>query len=265
MTTAGHPTGPTDSTGSQWSAIVLAGGTSRRWGGRDKTAVRLSGRSVLGHAAAAALPEAVALVVVAPTDHPARGEIDAIAAAAGRPVSWTLEHPPGGGPVAGLAAGVAGLPIGLAGPAAGAPVQGTGMGSGTEPAGQPAGQVVVVLAGDLPFARTALARLLAALDAEPADAAIGIDPSGRRQPLLAAYRVPALRPRLSGQVAGQPLRQVLAGLRVVDVPVSAEEAFDLDTPEALATAESILHENSNPPLVDSRHSVPQQSSMLYGT
>jgi molybdopterin-guanine dinucleotide biosynthesis protein A len=212
-----------------WAAIVLAGGTSRRWGGQDKTAAVLGGLPVLCRAVAAVLPGTTHLVVVAPQDHPARGAITASATDAGCPLSWTREEPPGGGPVAGLAAGIAAL--------------------GPRPPGR-----VVVLAGDLPFARAALPRLLAALGPtgdpadqpagdtpdDPADVALGRDPDGRRQPLLAAYRTAAITPRLAGPVRDLPLRAVLSGLRAVEVPVTDRESLDLDTPESLARAQHLI-------------------------
>jgi molybdopterin-guanine dinucleotide biosynthesis protein A len=208
--------------------VVVAGGTARRWGGVDKTAVELGGRAVLLHVLEA-LPRGVPAVVVAPADHAARAAAEIV----GRPVLWTREDPPGGGPVAALAAALA-VPV------------------------VRAADVAVVLAGDLPFARPAVPRLLAALterdgtdlDAaldEVLDAAVGVDESGRRQPLLAAYRLGPLRAAvaaLGGRPPGRPpgpwtgraLREVLAGLRVVEVPVSVHEAFDLDTPADLEAA-----------------------------
>lgn len=217
------------------TAVVLAGGGSRRWGGRDKTTADLDGRPVLAHVVGG-LPAGMAVIVVGPPDHPI-----AHRSWGGRPVRWTRETPPGGGPVAGLAAGLAALPADVG--------------------------VVVVLAGDLPFCGSAVPRLLSALLASPADAVVGVDPDGRRQPLLAAYRVTPLRaavggegprgdspsrnspsrnsPRGDGQSgdgprgpAGRSLRSVLAGLRVDELPVSAAEALDLDTPEDLAAAET---------------------------
>jgi CTP:molybdopterin cytidylyltransferase MocA len=101
---------------------------------------------------------------------------------------------------------------------------------------------VLVLAGDLPFARTALPRLLAALDRPGTQAAVGLDPLGHRQPLLAGYPATLLASRLTGPVADLPMRTLLAGLAVVEVPVSAREAFDLDTPATLAVAEAMITE-----------------------
>jgi molybdopterin-guanine dinucleotide biosynthesis protein A len=207
-----------------WAAVILAGGTSRRWGGADKTAFPLAGTPLLVHAVSSVLPGAAALAIVAPADHPARTAVLAAAAAARRPVTWTRENPPGGGPAAGLAAGLAALT---------APPEPPPASAGAGAITLPQAGAIAVLAGDLPFARTAWPRLLAALAAEPgADAAVGLDPHGRRQPLLAVYRVDALGTRLDAAGgAGRPLRDVTAGMLIIDVPVTRIESLDLDTPQ----------------------------------
>ena len=177
-------------------AVVLAGGTSRRFGGGDKTAAALGGTTVTGAlvaslaASADQLPGGLRVVVVGPEA--------------------------GGGPAAALAAGL----------------------TGAEPS-----QVVVALAGDLPFAGPAVPRLLAALSELPAevDAALGVDPGGRRQYLLAAYRAAPLRRALGADPRpdGAAMRSVVARLRVCEVPVTAREALDVDTAADLERARSL--------------------------
>ena len=211
------------------TAVVLAGGTARRWGGRDKTAFALAGEPLLAHAVRAVLPLVRAVAVVAPPAHPARRALEPYLTPG--VVLWTREEPPGGGPVAGLAAGLAALT---------APAAPTDADPG-DPAAADRDGTVVVLAGDLPFTRTAWPRLLAALAADPAaDAALGVDPGGHRQPLLAVYREGPLRARLAVvPVVDQPLRVVTSGLAIIEVPVTAVESLDLDTPEDAAAAERI--------------------------
>ncbi len=158
------------------------------------------------------LPPQWAVTVVGPADD---------AGAAGRPMRWVREDPPFGGPAAGLAAACATL--------------------------DPLREVVVVLAGDLPFATPAVPRLLSALagtagtggtSAETLpDAAVGVDPAGRRQPLLGAYRRAPLAAELARGSRDRSMRDVLARLRVVEVPVTQKEAWDVDTPADLAQAQ----------------------------
>jgi molybdopterin-guanine dinucleotide biosynthesis protein A len=191
------------------AVVVLAGGRSRRWAGRDKTAVLLGGIPVLEHAVRGLMGPAGAdttdVVVVAPPEHPARASLPG--------VRWVREEPPGGGPVAGLAAAVGVLP--------------------------PATTHVVVAAGDAPFAGEAVPLLLDAVD-EAVDGAIGVDADERDQPLLAVYRLAALRAALPASPAGTPLRDLVGRLRLVRVPVGHRAALDLDTPDDLATAERLL-------------------------
>ena len=123
-------------------------------------------------------------------------------------------------------------------------------------------EVVALLAADLPYLTAqAVARLLAALD-EPAldglasaldapaldrpapaiDGAVLVDGAGRRQLLCGAWRVPALRARLSalGAPAGQAMRRLVDGLAVVEVRLPASEPppwYDCDTEDDLRRAE----------------------------
>ncbi|PPK93138.1 molybdopterin-guanine dinucleotide biosynthesis protein A [Kineococcus xinjiangensis] len=198
------------------AVVVLAGGAARRFTARadgpesdhDKVCALLAGRPLLDHLLDG-LPPEVPVVVVGP------------ARATCRPVTTVREDPPGGGPVAGLAAAVTALPAGTA--------------------------TVVLLGGDHPFAAAAVPRLLAALAGSPAAAcAAGVDPQGRRQPLLSAHRLPALRARLAGApAAGRRLREVLAGPEVA-VPVTAEEVLDVDTAEDLDEARRLHGRRQGP-------------------
>ena len=189
--------------------IVVAGGESRRWTGRDKTAVELGGVPVLEHAvrglAAGAGVALAQVVVVGPAEHPARSRLTE--------AQWIREDPPGGGPVAGLAAGVGVLAPGVG--------------------------LVVVGAGDAPFAGEAVPLLQDGLE-DGIEGAIAVDPDGRDQPLLAVYRAPALRAALPASPAGTSLRELVGKLRLARVPVGPRAALDLDTPEDLATAERLL-------------------------
>jgi len=182
------------------TALVLCGGRSSRYASSglvDKTDEPLGDTTVLGH-----------LLRDLPSDWPVVGvgrrrPLD-------RPVRWTLEEPPGGGPVPAIAAGLA----------------------------QVATPVVVVLAGDMPFAAPWAVRLAdaAAAAASLADAVAARDGDGRLNPLLCAYRTAPLRTVMPLDPTNQPARQLLLALDHSTVRVPEEDAVDIDTPEALAAA-----------------------------
>nr|WP_240897230.1 NTP transferase domain-containing protein [Kineococcus vitellinus] len=196
----------------------MAGGAGRRYAaqapGADKLSARLADTTVIGHLAGRLQRPGRVFVV----GHPLA------AGAAGPTVTRLQEEPPGGGPLPALAVGLA---------AASTPL-------------------VVVLAGDQPFAASAVPRLLAALRARPgALAAVGVDAGGRRQPLLSAWRrepVLAVLGALAaeGPLAGRPLRALLARAAleapeaVVEVAVSEAECLDVDVPADLERARGLL-------------------------
>jgi molybdopterin-guanine dinucleotide biosynthesis protein A len=163
-------------------------------GGVDKASIELSGVTLLERALAATM-SATEVVVVGrqvPTS---------------RPVTWTLEDPPAGGPAAGL---LTALDRFLAPP-----------------------DLVAVLAVDMPLVHPGtVARLTWAVEADrDVDAAMLLDDGARRQPLAAVYRLSALgaaRPPYE-QWHGLPVRRLLRDLRVVDVPAVGDEARDVDT------------------------------------
>ena len=224
------------------AAIVLCGGTSRRFGGVDKTQ-QLVGEHTVLDTLLDALPAEWPLTCVGvprPTT---------------RPVTWTREDPPLGGPVAGIAAGLA---------------------------ASPQTAYVVVLAGDQPHAgpaALAVAQALASSDAEPVvergeatepttrtgtsgrtgttaptgataptssphgpgsasrvDAVAARGGDGRPALLLAAYRRGSLLAALRGDVRDLGVYRTLAGLHVETVDVPAAQGLDVDTPADLARA-----------------------------
>ena len=174
------------------TAVVLCGGTGRRFGG-DKTRADLAGRPLLDHLLDD-LPTEWPVVCVGEPRPPRR------------PVTWCREDPPGGGPVAAIAAA---LPL-LDGP------------------------VLVLLGGDMPYAAGPAPELVATLErSSELDAVVGRDGAGRRQPLLAAYRTAALRAAVPKPAAGTPLMRLLDLLRTVTVSVGDDASLDVDTAEDL--------------------------------
>jgi molybdopterin-guanine dinucleotide biosynthesis protein A len=194
--------------GPRFDAVVLAGGAARRLGGADKPALRIGGSTLLDRVLAGCAG-ARTTIVVGPERETAR------------PVRWVREQPPGGGPVAAIAAA---LPLVTA-------------------------DAVLLLAADLPFFDAATAsRLLAALDAgdegDPGPAAAVLtDADGRAQPLAAAYRTAPLRAALARlpDPAGLALRRLVGELptrQLADVDRAAE---DCDTWEQVERAEARAH------------------------
>nr|BFD92346.1 hypothetical protein KitaXyl93_37060 [Kitasatospora sp. Xyl93] len=184
-----------------YDVIVPAGGAARRLGGADKPGLTVGETTLLDRVLAACAGARTA-VVVGPARPTAHGG-----------VRWTREQPPGGGPVAAVAAG---LDLVTA-------------------------DTVLLLAADLPFLdRRTVERLVTALDraGARADAAVLVDAGGREQPLAAAYRTAPLRAALAalGDPAGRPLRRLVGGLTRLRVADTDDVAHDCDTWEDLERA-----------------------------
>lgn len=174
-------------------AVVLAGGRARRLGGRDKTALDVGGLPILDRVLLA-LPPCGQVVVVGPPRPTAV------------PVIWAREDPPGSGPVAGLAAGLAAV----------------------------SGEHVLVVAGDMPFlSADVLTTLLEAVDA---DGALLVDGEGRDQYLCSAWRTEALRSAVEGVTRVRDVVDRMTCVRV-SVPAGLVAPWtDCDTPDDLDAA-----------------------------
>jgi len=173
-----------------FAAIILAGGQAARLGGADKATIEIGGRSLLEHALDAVI-DAGEVVVVGqhvPTD---------------RPVTFIVEDPQYGGPVAGLLTGRDAL-------------------LRTFP-------WLAVLAVDMPFLTTATLRRMHE-SAVGHDGAVLADPQGRRQLafLVDTARLDQVRPDREAQ-HGHPLWPMLEPLDLVVVPALAREHRDIDT------------------------------------
>lgn len=196
-----------------YAAIVLAGGRARRLGGADKPGLPVAGRPLL-HRVLDAVPDAYPRIVVGPPRELPGG------------VLGTREQPPGGGPVAALAAGLALLDATQRHPA-----------RRERPATGKVGRVAV-LAGDLPFLTPEAVRAL--LAAATRDVALYTD-GERRQLLCAVWRLAPLRRRLAalGDPAGAALRQLYAGATVTELTSDDTPPpwYDADTPADLHRAE----------------------------
>jgi molybdopterin-guanine dinucleotide biosynthesis protein A len=134
-----------------------------------------------------------------------------------RQVAWIREDPPGGGPVAAIAAGLS---------VCRAPYVG-------------------VFAADLPFLDAATVHSLwTALGESPEhDGAVAVDEDGREQWLTAVYRRDALAAKIADQgtdkVHGLPLRRLAAQLRLLRITPTGQSVLDCDTWEDVAAARRI--------------------------
>jgi molybdopterin-guanine dinucleotide biosynthesis protein A len=199
--------------GDGYAAVILAGGAGRRLGGASKPTLPVGGRAMLDRVLGA-VADAVPRVVVGPASLVLPPGI--------RRVS---EQPPGGGPVAALAAGLSCLDVAESGAGEGG-----------------AGATVAVLAADLPFLTAeAIGVLRAAVRESTVDGAVYVDGGGRRQTLCGVWRVASLRRRVEAgtELHGAAMRDLLAGLTVVEVGASAGGPppwYDCDSPEDLDRA-----------------------------
>lgn len=182
-----------------FDAVVLAGGRAERLGGAPKPLLRTGRRSLLERALDAAAG-AGQVVVVGPV--PSGGAPGVLA---------TREDPPFGGPVAGIAAGVAALA-----------------------AHDGAAPWVLVLAVDVPRAAEVVPLLRAAVGQRPGSPGAHLTADGRAQWLVGLYRRDVLTARLdalraAGGVDGAPVRRLVAGPAWLEVEDPGGLADDVDT------------------------------------
>lgn len=175
---------------SGFAAVVLAGGQATRLGGFDKASIEVGGRTLLALALDAVVDAAEVVVVGAtvPTE---------------RPVTFVLEEPRHGGPVAGLLTGRDAL-------------------LRTPP-------TLAVLAVDMPRVDHGTLRRLQEA-AVGHDGAVLVDDDRRRQLafVVETARLDAVRPGLEEQ-HGMSVRALLDGLDLAEVPAVGREARDIDT------------------------------------
>ncbi len=173
-----------------FSAVVLAGGRAARLDGVDKASVELGGRTLLARAIDAVLDAREVVVVGAPVPTE-------------RPVTFTVEDPRYGGPVAALL---------------------TGRDALLRPASW-----LAVLAVDMPrVGPLTLRRLLEACPGH--DGAVLVGPDGRRQLLMVldTARLDAVRPDHETQ-HDMALHRLLAPLSLAEVGADGDEHRDVDT------------------------------------
>lgn len=195
-------------------AIVLAGGRATRMGGIDKPALVVAGRRMLD-TALNAVAGCDRIVVVGPH----RDDLPSS-------IVQTQESPAGTGPVAALASGLSALD-------------------------ESPGDVVILLAADLPSLDAAtVSNLVASLRADPdAGAAFAADEAGRLQFLLSAWRRTALAARLAALpglenlpmkalVPDRHVTLVCAGVADCDTTADVERARAAHVPGPMDIAEA---------------------------
>jgi molybdopterin-guanine dinucleotide biosynthesis protein A len=170
-----------------FDAIILAGDSSRRLDGADKPGVDLNGSTLLDRAVAAARG-AARVIVVGPRRDVAHD------------VEWAQEDPPGGGPVAAIAAALPLLREDFA----------------------------LVLAADLPWVGAAVPFLLTA--ASNTDVAV-LAAQGRRNYLAAVWSAAALREAVTSlpSVRDAAARELYEGRQIMDVADQDNWSVDCDT------------------------------------
>ncbi|HBO53772.1 NTP transferase domain-containing protein [Janibacter terrae] len=185
-----------------FDAVVLAGGAAERLGGASKPDVELGGARLVDRVLVA-VSDAREIVVVGDVDVPPG-------------VHRTLEDPPLGGPVAGVAAGLDAL------------------------AADGAADWTVLLACDLADPLPALGRLLAAwsyaqrsadVDTAEHDGWCLEDSTGHPQWLLGIHRTASLRRALErlGPPRDRSMKSLLGQSVLVTVPASDDDVADIDT------------------------------------
>lgn len=199
-----------------FDAVILAGGSGSRLGGASKADLELDGQRLLDRVLVA-VADAREIAVVGDVDVPDG-------------VHRTVEDPPRGGPVAGLAAGLAAL----------------------EAAGSTA-EWTLLASCDLANPLPALGRLLASwsfavrsdeVATDEHDGWCLADADDRPQWLLGIHRTSALRQGLErlGSPRDRSLRELFAEATLVTLPASRDDVADIDTWAELARwAERLEH------------------------
>ncbi|KAA1428099.1 molybdenum cofactor guanylyltransferase [Nocardioides antri] len=173
-----------------FAAIVLAGGQATRLGGADKATIEVRGRSLLEHALDTVIDAAEVVVVgqQVPTE---------------RPVTFVVEDPQYGGPVAGLLTGRDSLLREF--------------------------PWLAVIAVDMPFVSAATIRRMHEA-AVGHDGAVLVDPGLRRQLafIVDSARLAEVEPDREGRY-GHPVSTLLDKLDLVAVPALGREHRDIDS------------------------------------
>jgi molybdopterin-guanine dinucleotide biosynthesis protein A len=192
-----------------YTAVVLVGGGATRLGGVNKPGLQVAGVPMIDRVLQA-VRNAEAVVLVGPDDALPRPRDAQLR----RQISVVRENPPGGGPLAAVAAAFQILPK---------------------------TDLTAVVAGDLPLLTSAAIQRLreSALD----DGAVFVDDDGREQWLCGLWRTASVRRQLLDiEPHGAPMRRLFRDLSYARVrsETSPPPWFDCDTEEDIKRAEEWL-------------------------
>ncbi|HVQ17845.1 MAG TPA: molybdenum cofactor guanylyltransferase [Actinomycetes bacterium] len=179
------------------TAVVLAGGSARRLDGIDKALIEVNGRTLLDHAIGA-WRGLCPVVVVGPARPTSESDL----------VAWCREQPPGGGPLAGVAAALRVVTTDL----------------------------VALCAVDQPLLGAAIAELIEAAQRAVSGGADGAwlqDSTGQAQPLASCVRRASLTAAMPFDPGDGSVKAVLASLNLALVTVPDDVLRDVDTADDL--------------------------------
>jgi molybdenum cofactor guanylyltransferase len=188
------------------AGAVLTGGRSSRMG-RDKALIEIDGLPLALRVARVLADAGAGPVVAIGGDGPA---LEALG------LRWVPDHHPGAGPLGGLLTAFA------------------RPGASIDVIPEVVADVIVVAATDLPDVSAEDVRaLLGALPADGPDVALAW--TGRREPLLGAWRIATCRPVLQAAFAAgeRAVHRAVAGLAVVEVLLPAAHLRNVNEPQDL--------------------------------
>ncbi|WP_228528956.1 molybdenum cofactor guanylyltransferase [Arthrobacter gandavensis] len=190
-----------------YDAVILAGGRSSRLGGEPKAELVVEGETLLLRTLHAVRDAACAAVVGPPS----------LAGALSRSVPAPVlvrEEPPFSGPAAAMGAGIAAI------------------GRRSDGSAATRRPWTLVLACDMPEARSAVPVLLAAADQDPGRSVLARDGAGKTQPLAGLYRTDALLQAVAGgpeSLVNLSMFSMLARVQWREVAVPEGSTADVDT------------------------------------
>jgi molybdopterin-guanine dinucleotide biosynthesis protein A len=226
----------------QVSAVILSGGRSRRFGGLHKPGVDLGGTPVIARILAsvlAAVPDAEVRVA---------GPLDGLSEVERERVVAVREKPKFAGPLAGIAAAVAGP--GPDGDSRGGIDEDRENGAAVASGRAEGEAITLIVAGDMPLVTSAHLRDLIAACAQAQAPAVGYDDRDSMQFLCAAWPTGLLRQRLReiGDPTDRAVKLLYSDIDTVRVEVDPTQLLDFDTPGEFGRVQARMGEREKRPV-----------------